>query len=172
MPYNIEIKARVADRPGLEKTIARLADTGPESIFQDDTFFNCPRGRLKLRVLSANDAQLIHYHRPDQVGPKKSDYRITPVSDPDGIREVLHRAFGISGRIVKRRTLFIIGQTRAHLDVVEKLGDFLELEVVLRDNQSERQGTEIANELLNRLDVTPDQLVDCAYIDLVQPMVE
>ncbi len=168
MPHNIEIKAHVADRSGLEARVAGLAGTAPELILQDDTFFNCPSGRLKLRVFSATHAELIHYHRPDLPGPKPSDYRITPSSDPAGLREVLERAWGVLGRVVKRRTLYLIGQTRVHLDSVTDLGEFLELEVVLRADQSQQEGVAIASGLVEQLGIGRSDLIESAYLDLLQ----
>ena len=57
--------------------INRLAVQGPVEIMQDDTFFHCPNGRLKLRELSSTDGQLIFYQRADKAGPKESHYFIT-----------------------------------------------------------------------------------------------
>jgi predicted adenylyl cyclase CyaB len=74
---------------------------------------------------------------------------------------------GELGRVRKRRLLFLVGQTRVHIDTVERLGDFLELEVVLRPQQSQREGETIANDLMFKLGVSPDQLISCAYMDLI-----
>lgn len=48
MARNIEIKARVINRDDLISKVVESADNGPVVIDQDDTFFNCPDGRLKL----------------------------------------------------------------------------------------------------------------------------
>jgi len=78
----------------LAAKVAARADKGPFELFQDDTFFTCPNGRLKLRTFSATEAELIFYRRPDQTGPKESVYSIAPVTAPDKIREVLSQAYG------------------------------------------------------------------------------
>src|SRR5450631_4512537 len=104
-----------------------LADHGPESIAQDDTFFACTSGRLKLRVFADGHGELIGYERPDAFGPKTSDYRITSVANPGALRDTLMRALGVTGRVVKQRTLLVVGRTRIHLDHVDGLGEFLEL---------------------------------------------
>jgi len=167
MPRNVEIKARVPDMAALRDRAAAIADSGPEFIAQDDTFFRCAQGRLKLRVFASGRGELIAYERPDATGPKTSDYRVTPTSDPDGLREALTRSLGQIGRVVKRRTLFLVGATRIHLDEVDGLGDHLELEVVLRDDQSEADGEAVARELLERLQVSPEQLIAGAYLDFI-----
>src|SRR5437667_11958629 len=130
MARNIEIKARIESVEAMSTKAAALADQGPVELLQDDTFFTRERGRLKLRALSANAGQLIFYQRPNHPGPKESFYIITPTSSPDAVREALSRAYGQAGRVRKHRTLYRIGRTRLHLDRVEGLGHFLELEVV------------------------------------------
>lgn len=42
------------------------------------------------------------------------------------------RSNGIRGVLIKERYLFLYKQTRIHLDKVEGLGDFMELEVIIR----------------------------------------
>jgi predicted adenylyl cyclase CyaB len=146
---------------------AALADEGPIESLQDDTFFTCERGRLKLRVLSANAGQLIFYQRPNHTGPKESFYIIAPTSSPDTVREALSRAYGQAGRVRKHRTLYRIGRTRLHLDRVEGLGHFLELEVVLSEGELATRGMEEAHQLMAALGIAPTQLIEGAYVDLL-----
>jgi len=167
MARNIEIKAHVADLAALAARAAAIADEGPLEIRQDDTFFRCERGRLKLRVFSAQEGELIFYRRTDQPGPKQSSYIRTPTASPDSLREALTLAYGEVGRVRKRRTLFMVGRTRIHLDEVEGLGEFMELEVVLGDDEPLDAGVREAEGLMARLQVQPSQLIDRAYIDLL-----
>ena len=139
-----------------------------QRIHQDDTFFAVPHGRLKLRVFGDGSGELIHYHRPDATGPKLSDYVLVPVAEPDSLRDALARACGLVGRVRKHRILVLVGPTRIHLDQVEGLGDFLELEVTLQNGQTEAEGTAIAHDLMARLGVQPHQLLEGAYLDLLR----
>ena len=164
---NVEIKARIESVEALVPRAAALADRGPIEIVQDDTFFVCPAGRLKLRALSATEGQLIFYRRPDRAGPKESFFLISPTSSPDTLREALTLAYGQAGRVRKHRTLFLAGRTRIHLDRVEGLGDFLELEVVMADGEPAEAGVEVAHALLTDLGIAPTQLIDRAYVDLL-----
>lgn len=168
MARNVEIKARIESVNALEPRVAALADVGPTAIAQDDTFFHCPHGRLKLRVFADGHGELIAYDRGDTSGPKISDYVRAPIAEPAALREALTRACGQRGRVVKQRTLYLIGPTRVHLDVVEGLGHFLELEVVLRDDQSAAEGEAVAQRLLAALGIAPSQLLPAAYIDLLE----
>lgn len=167
MARNIEIKARVADPAALASRVAAIADSGPFAIFQDDTFFVCQTGRLKLRDFGDGSGELIHYRRANLAGPKESLYLLSPTSEPANLRESLKLANGISGRVVKHRTLYLVGQTRVHLDRVEQLGDFMELEVVLREDQNRDEGARVADELMRLLCIEPAALIETAYVDLI-----
>ena len=167
MARNIEIKAHIPSVAAILERAAALADEGPIEIQQDDTFFKCRSGRLKLRTFASGAGELIFYRRSDEHGPKESFYVRTPSAAPDSLRETLALAYGVVGRVRKNRTLFIAGRTRIHLDIVENLGHFLELEVVLREDESTDVGIREAHELMQRLGVTPSQLIDRAYVDLL-----
>ncbi|MCL5278639.1 MAG: class IV adenylate cyclase [Planctomycetes bacterium] len=168
MKRNVEIKAKVADLAAVGRIVERLADSGPMELEQEDTFFVCPRGRLKLRRFGGcTEAELIYYERPESSGPRESQYLVHPTADAEGLREVLAAAFDIRGVVRKRRAVYLIGQTRVHLDRVEGLGEFVELEVVLRPEQSSSEGAAIARELMEKLDISSNQLIDGAYIDLL-----
>ena len=168
MPRNIEIKARVAEPSRLLDDVLEIADRGPTVFAQDDTFFACPAGRLKLRMFSATEGQLIFYRRDDLEGPKLSEYVIASTAEPDAMRGLLTLAYGVAGRVRKTRTLCFVGATRIHLDDVEGLGHFLELEVVLTPDETVEQGQAIADDLMRRLSIAPSTLVRKAYVDLLE----
>lgn len=167
MARNVEIKARIESVEGIASRVAALADQGPIGIAQDDTFFRCDGGRLKLRAFSSSSAELIFYRRNDQHGPKESFYLISPTSAPDTMRESLSFAYGQAGRVRKDRLLYLVGRTRVHLDRVEGLGHFLELEVVLGEDEPLQAGIDEAHGLMAELGIAPSQLVEGAYIDLL-----
>jgi len=121
-----------------------------------------------MRKVSDTEGELIFYQRPDHAGPKESRYFLVPTSCPDALRENLALAYGVIGRVRKLRVLFGVGRTRIHLDRVEGLGDFLELEVVMTEHESLETGRSIAQELLQTLGVSSEQLVSCAYVDLLE----
>lgn len=168
MARNIEIKARVPDRDRLVAAAQAISDSGPQILLQDDTFFSCNSGRLKLRVFADHSAQLIFYRRADLPGPKTSFYQITPVIEPDLLRDTLATAYGIDVRVRKERWLYLTGNTRIHIDRVEGLGDFMELEVVLSEEQTEAEGTERAQRLMDALGIQTSDLVAGAYADWVK----
>ncbi|XP_031671137.1 uncharacterized protein LOC109887153 isoform X3 [Oncorhynchus kisutch] len=133
MPSNVEIKARVSNATRLAERASQLSQSEGTVIRQQDTFFNCSTGRLKLRNLMT----------------------------------VLADSLGVKGEVRKERRLFLVGQTRVHLDSVEGLGHYMELEVVLREDQRPEEGEAIARSLMKELGVGDDSLVTGAYVDLL-----
>jgi len=164
---NVEIKARIDSVESLLSKVAAITDEGPIEIAQDDTFFVCGSGRLKLRTLAGDKGELIFYRRADQRGPKESFYLRSPTESPDTLRQSLTLAYGQAGRVRKLRTLFLAGRTRIQLDHVEGLGCFLELEVVLSDDEPVEAGIREAQALMERLGIERSQLVEEAYVDLL-----
>jgi len=168
MPRNIEIKARIDTVEALLARARALADTEAELIEQDDTFFHVAHGRLKLRQFGNGSAELIHYHRADGPEARASDYVRVPVPDAVALREALARGCGVLGRVRKRRLLLRLGQTRLHLDRVDGLGDFVELEVVLRAGQSDDEGRVIAEGWMQQLGLQQAPRLGGAYMDLLR----
>jgi predicted adenylyl cyclase CyaB len=166
MPRNVEIKARVDRLSELVPAVIALAQHGPVEISQDDCFFRCESGRLKLRSYADGKGELIFYRRPDDRGPKESFYVVHRTSEAESLRTVLENAYETIGRVRKHRTVFLVGRTRVHLDRVEDLGEFVEFEVVLREGESMDSGVAEANALMERLGIRSGQLVRGAYLDL------
>jgi predicted adenylyl cyclase CyaB len=168
MATNIEIKARVDDIDGIRRLAEGLSDGPVELIPQEDIFFHTAQGRLKLRIFSPDSGQLIYYERSDQAGPKRSDYHITDTSEPGRLREILAMALETRGVVRKQRWLYWSGNTRIHVDEVEGLGSFMELEVMLQEGQDAAEGEVIAAELMAELGISNGDLVESAYIDLLE----
>jgi adenylate cyclase class IV len=170
MPVNIEWKARARNPEQQRRLAEQLSDRLPEVLEQEDTFFQVPRGRLKLRQFGPHRGELIFYQRSDQVGPRESVYSLVPTNVPIALRDQLAEALGIRAVVRKRRVLYQVGQTRIHFDEVEGLGTFLEVEVVLTAGQSAEEGQRIASQLQQQLQVDDADLLGCAYVDLLTPL--
>jgi len=169
MPSNIEIKARVADAIRMRRLVDGTGASGPQLLVQEDIFFPCRQGRMKLRILSSDHGELIYYERPDLPGAKHSEYQIARSCSPLELRDVLTRALGIVAVVKKRRLLYLLGQTRIHLDEVENLGNFIELEVTMQPGQAAEEAVRIARDLMHRLEIEESDLISCAYADLLSP---
>lgn len=169
MAKNVEIKARIeADRfESLRQRSGEIASDGPIKLVQTDTFFHSKTGRLKLREFADGSAELIYYERPDIAGPKTSSYVRSNCPSPATMKEALSGSNGVLGVVKKDREVFFVGQTRVHLDRVEGLGAFLELEVVLEEHESAEMGEMIARKIMQKLNIEQSQLVSGAYFDLL-----
>ena len=167
MRANIEFKAKVANAAVLHARIAALSPYEPTEFGHEDVFFVAPRGRLKLRIIDGQRGQLIYYERPNRAGPKRSQYSIAEVGDVAALRETLSMSLGITGIVQKRRALYELGRTRIHVDTVESLGVFVEVEVVLAANESEMSGRKLADDMLRDLRIGQADLVEGSYMDLL-----
>lgn len=168
MANNIEIKARAAAYNKQFASARDLADAAPISMSQRDTFFNVETGRLKLREFDDAAAQLIFYQRSDAAGPTCSDYQITEVPNPQGVKDILSTAYGVRRVVTKQRVLLMVGRTRIHFDCVDDLGKFIELEVVLTEGDSISEADLEAKQLMESLAIEAGHLVDVAYVDLLE----
>lgn len=168
MARNIEIKVKIDAIEDCKARAAEVADQGPIEIAQEDLFFACSEGRLKLRIIDGVTAQLIAYRRSDTSGPKLSEYKIYESNQPTVLRETLELSNGILGSVSKVRVLYMAGRTRIHIDTVDGLGEFLELEVVLSDADTEADGMAEAKNLMKQLGVNEENLVQGAYFDLLK----
>ncbi len=167
MPRNVEVKASVRDLEAVRERAEQLSG-GPGILLKhEDIFFRVPTGRLKLRLEDEGRGQLIFYERPDSPGPRQSTYWLAGTEAPEALKEVLRRALGVIGAVRKQRTLHMVGQTRVHLDEVEGLGCFVEIEVVVREDQSPEEGAAVARKLMQAMGIGKDDLVEGAYLDLL-----
>ena len=171
MARNIELKARARAFYELRERAASLAEDAPLIFRQQDFFYDVPRGRLKLRQFDdGTPSELIFYQRDDKEGPKASYYTRSPVTNPEAMHALLATALTTRGIVTKERHVYLAGRTRIHLDRVDGLGDFVELEVVLQPEDDEAGGTAEAHAVFAKLGVPQTDLVALAYVDLLNEL--
>lgn len=125
---NIEIKARTSQPEKIKSILINLNADFKGVDHQIDTYFNVPDGRLKLREGNIEN-NLIFYNRPNQAGPKASDFYLYPPDNPTKLKEVLNKALGQKVVVDKHRSIFYIDNVKFHVDEVKDLGSFVEIEV-------------------------------------------
>lgn len=167
MATNIEIKARINNYQRKKQLVESFVAGQPIVLHQKDTFFNSADGRLKLRLLSPSEGQLIYYQRPDLDGPKLSEYYIYPTSEPGLLKSLLSRSLGVRGVVKKTRLVYLAQNVRIHLDQVSGLGDFLELEVVFMSEQDRSIAEKQSRIWMKNLEIARQDLIEGAYIDLL-----
>jgi len=167
MSQNIEIKAFCPDKDIVLDVINRMNLPFKGSFHQTDTFYNVPKGRLKLRE-DKDGARLIPYIRKNQKGPRTSSYVLLPVDDPDITSDILEEMFGIRSVVEKKRQVWMYDNVRIHLDVVEGLGTYIELEGIIDGHANGADTLEKVELLMELLHITEEHLVSRAYVDLLE----
>ena len=163
---NLEFKANCDSLDVLRQHLANLQAEHRRTMKQLDTYFNVPQGRLKLREINTHDAELIYYERSDLAESRYSNYQVCDISEPTAFMQIATMAWGVKGVVDKQRELWIFGDTRIHLDEVRDLGQFVELETVIR-NQTEGEAQAEHQLVKNALGITDEDLVSVSYSDLV-----
>ncbi len=164
---NLEFKARLRDP---RATLARARDLGADlwgDLRQTDTYFGARRGRLKLRETAGFQSELVFYERDEAAATRPSDYTKVAVGDGAALPKVLAASLGVVGVVRKRRTLLVLDTARIHLDNVDDMGHFLEIEVPVRED--EEAARRQLNGLIASLGFSWAVCVRASYIDLLEP---
>ena len=164
---NIEVKCRCADLALVRRRAEALGARDAGVLRQTDTFFEAPHARLKLRDFGDGTAELISYRRPDTPAARGSDFIVCPVSAPAPLAGALEYALGVTGVVKKTRHLLLHRSTRIHLDDVEGLGTFVELETVM-SGQSDREGHAELEEIATALGLPAADRVPVPYVELLR----
>lgn len=167
MPVNIEIKARCHDP---EKVRAVLAESGASRVGLDhqiDTYFSIPAGRLKLRQGTIEN-NLIFYSRPDGYQPKRSDVLLYATEKTDTLKAILAEALSVKCVVDKKREIFFHDNVKFHVDEVEGLGSFVEIEVIERsDEVDEGAMLDVCRQWMASFDIDRDDLIAGSYSDML-----
>ncbi|HUK29655.1 MAG TPA: class IV adenylate cyclase [Candidatus Acidoferrum sp.] len=167
MSANIEIKARIGNIRRLRAALRAIGAEIIETVKQEDTFFAVPRGRLKMRRNGSDNFELVYYRRPNAPGPSVSNYFRKPIDDAEGAKRDLERLFGIRCVVRKNRQVFLSHGARIHLDDVEGLGRYLEVEVPVERKRDLHRAMRVAQDLILQLAVQTPDLVSEAYEELL-----
>jgi adenylate cyclase class IV len=170
---NLEFKARTTD---LKATMSEVRQKGAElwgDLRQTDTYFRVPRGRLKLRETPTFPAELIYYERDEEAAGRPSNYIVSRCGEGAALREVLSAALDTWVVVRKRRTLLLLDTIRVHLDNVDALGSFVEIEVpvdestTLRAIEAEAAARQRLDVLIEALGLTWEHCIRASYADLI-----
>ena len=158
----MELKARDPD-PDTTLRAALAHGAHDHGVLQQrDVYFAAPNGRLKLRVQD-DGAQLIGYRRADAAEARLSAYHLADVPDPHGTIAALDAALGTTVEVVKRRHLLLWRDVRIHLDDVDGLGRWVELEAVATPSSDLADEHAKVAELRSVLGIDDDRIVAAGY---------
>jgi predicted adenylyl cyclase CyaB len=134
---------------------------------QVDIYFDVNNGRLKLRQGNI-ECHLIFYNRQNQAGPKQSDVVLYKPQDAENLKDILRAANGVKVVVDKQRKIFFIDNVKFHIDKVEGLGSFMEIEAIDKDNSI---GTDRLHEqckfYMTLLKVKEENLLTSSYSDML-----
>jgi predicted adenylyl cyclase CyaB len=162
---NLEAKFRLDDARKARALALEIGYRQRSVIRQHDTFFLCASGKLKLRE-EAGHAMLIYYGRRAADALQLSSYEIVEIVDPENTRAMLAAALGIVAEVRKERTLLMRDNVRLHLDRVEELGEFGEIEAVIPEGSDPECSRAAVDELLAILQISRETLIDVSYFEL------
>lgn len=164
---NVEVKAACADPERMRRVLRRRGVDFRGTDHQVDTYFRVPRGRLKLREGNIEN-HLIWYARRDEPGPKRADVLLLATRPGSAIKEILARVLGVRVVVDKRREIYFIDNVKFHVDAVEGLGSFVEIEAqTVAGERSERELLAQCRRYIDLLGIEPGDLVDVSYSDLL-----
>lgn len=166
MAKNLEFKVRYDSIDNLLPKLQELEATHKDIIHQVDTYFNNPNGRLKLRETeTSDDGWLIYYERPNNKQSRYSIYELCRIPEPTQLKEVLTISLGIKTIVKKKRSFWLYNNTRIHLDTVEGLGEFVELETVFQ-GQSDTDATKEHQHVKTMLELNLADPIAVSYSEL------
>ncbi|MGH2914499.1 MAG: class IV adenylate cyclase [Solirubrobacteraceae bacterium] len=165
---NIELKAVDREPDRSLEICRRLGAEDHGVLWQRDTYFCAVVGRIKLREQHPGDAHLIGYRRADEPQPRDSRYRIAPVTDPDRMLSLLAACLGVRVTVCKHRRLLLWHSVRIHLDEVDQLGCFIELEAVAAPDSDLEREHQLVAQLREALAITDERLIASGYADQLE----
>ena len=164
---NIEIKARTSQAGAIRAYLLANNAVFKGTDWQTDTYFNTVRGRLKLRQGNIEN-NLIYYERKNQAGPKQSDFSLVEIADANALKEILVAAIGLKIAVQKQREIYFIDNVKFHLDTLEQLGSFVEIEA---SNKYAPLSKEELNKqcvfYMQQFGIQESDLIDISYSDML-----
>lgn len=164
---NVEIKARLSNPERVREKLQALGADFKGSDRQTDTYFNCPSGRLKLREGNIENS-LIYYERGNVSGPRQSLVKLAKLPAGTALRDVLSGALGVKIEVKKTREIYFIGNVKFHIDIVDGLGGFCEIEAI--DDSAAPDKEKLLTQCrhyMAELGIQQDELIDRSYSDLL-----
>ena len=164
---NVEIKAHCSNPEDTEFILMQSNADFIGTDHQVDTYFNVGSGRLKLREGNIENA-LIHYERSNASGPKTSEVVLYKPAKGQALKEVLKKSLGVLVVVDKKRKIFFIDNVKFHIDAVEELGSFVEIEAIDKNGSIGKDKLQQqCNHFVQLLNIKEKDLVSFSYSDLL-----
>ena len=165
----VELKAEVDDFSFIRSILGQSRSEKVGVFHQVDTYYEVPKGRLKLREVEGKaHAELIYYERENVAVPKRNSVFVLSIPNPQSFKRILERILKVKATVDKIREMYIIERVQVHLDTVKGLGHFVEFERITSSN-TEQQGRDMAklDRLRVQLGIGLESLRRLSYSDMI-----
>ncbi|MCB0526989.1 MAG: class IV adenylate cyclase [Saprospiraceae bacterium] len=166
---NVEIKARTERQDEIRNWLLANGAELRGTDMQTDTYFQLPPGQGRLKLREGNiECNLIHYQRLDDPQARVSDVALAPVADAPALKNLLLRALGEKVTVRKRREIYFMDNVKIHLDELEGLGRFVEIEAIgLRPELGAEQLRAQCDHYIDIFGIKPQDMLAESYSDLI-----
>jgi len=135
MPTNLELKIRVISHQSIKKILEQIGAEYKGMLKQKDVYYSVPNGLLKLRIENGSESLILH-NRNENNKNRWSDFEFIKFANDNG-EKFFSKLFDVEVIVKKKRELFYYDDTRIHLDKVNNLGNFLELETLVINGKTD-----------------------------------
>lgn len=170
----IEVKARLDDPKQMERTVIALGASplGIES--QADTYYNTPyrdfgKTDEALRIRVQDGVSFLTYKGPkmDRVSKTRKEFQ-TGINDANTMGNILSSlGFFPVATVTKKRKNFRLGDFFISLDEVRNLGDFIEIEMSVKDSWNYEEKVESIFKLIEKLGISRESTIRSSYLEMV-----
>jgi len=170
----IEVKAFVEDPKQMERWIIELGATpiGIES--QADTYYNAPyrdfgKTDEALRIRVQDGKSILTYKGPkmDSVSKTRKEVQ-TQIQDIDNMGQILSSlGFFPVSTVSKKRKNFRMGDFTISLDEVRNLGNFIEVEISVKDQKNYQEKVESIFRFIAKLGLKRESTIRKSYLEMI-----
>ncbi|TPE46434.1 class IV adenylate cyclase [Pontibacter mangrovi] len=166
MYADITIKAHCHDPAAVQTILLEQQAAYKGMDVQTDTFYQVADGMLKLREGNLEHV-LIHYKREHMHEVKRTEVLLYLKNPSPETVQLLYGEVQVLGQVKKRRKIFFIDNVKFHLDQVDGLGTFVEIEAIdLNGSIGVERLLEQCSFYRELLQLEEEDLVDDSYFNM------
>lgn len=170
----VEVKVSVEDPKQMERSIIELGATPIGIDAQADTYYNAPHrdfGKTDeaLRIRVQDGHSILTYKGPkmDDVSKTRKEVQVQ-IDDTENIGNILSSlGFFPVAIVTKKRKNFRIGDFYIALDEVRDLGNFMEVEITVKDPKNFREKVESIFKFMAKLGIKRESTIRKSYLEMM-----
>jgi len=165
--FNLEIKARTDNADHVRRKLYEHGADYRGKDHQIDTYFEIKSGRLKIREGNI-EKSLIYYERENIADPKGSKVLLYNTERVDELKHILLRVLDVKVIVDKIREIYFIENVKFHIDTVNSLGEFIEIEIINTDDTINiNRMRELCHFYMREFNILEKHLIHVSYSDLI-----